>query len=106
MVSLSEGHVSDFLLSFPDAILERVEDHFVPEIKTRVNVESNITSIDVTTLQIDMEPVGGSVEGQNYLLPSNINTDKVINIPSLCNRPCSHYVYRNQDKNLSLSAVY
>lgn len=106
MLPLVERHLVDFLLSFPYPVLESVEDHFVPELKTRVEVESNIASFKFTTHQIYMKPVGCCSEGQNYLLPSNINTDKVINVPSLCNRPRGHHAYRNQDKNCCINVSF
>lgn len=67
-------------------------------------MKSDVAAVEFTTLQIQMKPIGGSVEVQNDLLPLNTNADKVITI--MCDTAIMRRETKIKKKNPGLSALH
>lgn len=55
-LSFGEGHITDLLLGAPGLILTRVENHLVPSVESRVNVQGDVTGLRLSAAQVDKEP--------------------------------------------------
>lgn len=55
-LAFAEGHIMDLLLWAPGLILTRVENHLVPSVKSRVDVEGDVAGLRLSTAQVDMKP--------------------------------------------------
>lgn len=57
-LSQDKGHSADLLLGAPGVIMEGVENHFVPPVKSGVHVHGNVTGLRRVTAQVDDKPAG------------------------------------------------
>ena len=57
-LALPERHVMGLVLRTPGSILKAVENHLVPTVKSWVEVDCDVSSLKLPTLQIQREPVG------------------------------------------------
>lgn len=55
-LAFAEGHITDNVLRLPGFILESVENHLIPSVKSRVDVKGDVAGLILSTEQVDKEP--------------------------------------------------